>query len=152
MNGGITPNMPSVFDVAQYILKKQGPMSPMKLQKLVYYAQAWALAWNDAPLFPEEIQAWAYGPVVPELFNHHRGQFQLDAKAFGQGNSEFLTLDQKDDIDRVLVLYGDKTPQWLSELTHLEDPWKHARAGLGPHERGDKAIPLDVMQEYYAGL
>jgi uncharacterized phage-associated protein len=57
--------MVSVDDVAAYILEQRGPMSAMKLQKLVYYSQAWSLVWEDRPLFREEIQAWASGPVVP---------------------------------------------------------------------------------------
>lgn len=59
--------MASVYDVATYILEKQGAMTTWKLQKLVYYSQAWSLVWDDDVLFPEEIEAWANGPVVREL-------------------------------------------------------------------------------------
>ena len=59
--------MASVFDVAAYILERQGPMTTWKLQKLVYYSQAWSLVWDDDVLFPEEIEACANGPVVREL-------------------------------------------------------------------------------------
>ncbi len=48
----------SVQDVAAYIIERHGRMSSMKLQKLVYYSQAWHLVWDDEPLFPERIQAW----------------------------------------------------------------------------------------------
>nr|MBF2754091.1 hypothetical protein [Gammaproteobacteria bacterium AqS3] len=48
----------SVFNVAKYILEQQGEMAAMKLQKLVYYSQCWALVWDEEPLFDEEIQAW----------------------------------------------------------------------------------------------
>ena len=60
--------MATVFDVAFYILDKLGDMSTMKLQKLCYYAQAWSLAWDGFPLFDEEFQAWANGPVCRELY------------------------------------------------------------------------------------
>ncbi len=49
--------MASVFDVAQYILEKQGEMTAIKLQKLVYYSQAWSSVWDGEPLFPEKIRA-----------------------------------------------------------------------------------------------
>ena len=55
-------------DVAAYILKKCGNMSHMKLQKLMYYAQAWSLVWDEEPLFPERIEAWVNGPVVRPLY------------------------------------------------------------------------------------
>ena len=64
--------MASVFDVAKYVLKKTGQITTMKLQKLVYYCQAWSLAWDGKPLFPEEFKAWANGPVCQELFVKHR--------------------------------------------------------------------------------
>ncbi|RZK27839.1 MAG: DUF4065 domain-containing protein, partial [Hymenobacter sp.] len=64
-----------VIDVAAYCLERQGPLGAMKLQKLVYYCQAWHLVVFNAPLYLEEIQAWAYGPVVYELYKQHRGQF-----------------------------------------------------------------------------
>lgn len=65
--------MVSAHDVAAYMLRKHGPMSAMKLQKLVYYAQAWSLVWEDRPLFPERIEAWANGPVIPELYQAQTG-------------------------------------------------------------------------------
>ena len=141
----------SVFDVAQYILDNKGPMTTWKLQKLCYYSQAWSLVWDDAPLFKERIEAWANGPVVPALYEKHRGQFTISRIG---GHSEALDKDQRETIDAVLATYGDKTSQWLSELTHAEAPWQSARtrAGLGLGERGDSEITLDDMSEYYGGL
>ena len=55
--------MANVFDVAKYIIEKQGQLTAMKLQKLVYYSQVWTLVWDEEPLFPEVIQAWGKGPV-----------------------------------------------------------------------------------------
>ena len=56
--------MMTVLDVAAYILERQGSMTTMKLQKLVYYCQAWSLVWDERPLFDESIEAWANGPVL----------------------------------------------------------------------------------------
>ncbi|HSX11345.1 MAG TPA: type II toxin-antitoxin system antitoxin SocA domain-containing protein, partial [Chlamydiales bacterium] len=64
----------SVLDVAAYILEKQPknePITAWKLQKLVYYCQAWSLVWDEKPLFKEKILAWANGPVVKELYLRH---------------------------------------------------------------------------------
>src|SRR5258708_570857 len=63
--------MATVHDVAAYILGKCGPMTAMKLQKLVYYSQAWGLVWDERPLFAEQIEAWANGPVVRDLYDKH---------------------------------------------------------------------------------
>jgi uncharacterized phage-associated protein len=145
--------MPTVFDVAKYILETRGETSAMKLQKLVFYAQVWTLAWDDAPLFNEKIEAWANGPVVPELFQTHKGRFSLNAFDI-RGDSSNLTTVQRANIDNVLAHYGDKTPQWLSDLTHMEAPWLETRteANLRDGDRGSAEIPLERMQNYYANL
>ena len=147
--------MTTVFDVASYILQRNtaegaGPLTAWKLQKLVYYSQAWSLVWDDAPLFAEEIQAWANGPVVPALYDLHRGKFKVDA--IPAGNPECLTNVQRETVDAVLKHYGHFFPKDLSDLTHNEEPWKSAREGLEAGERGNRPISLDSMAEFYGAL
>lgn len=143
--------MASVFDCAKYILETKGRMSTMKLQKLCYYAQAWSLVWDDEPLFNEEFEAWANGPVCRVLFKHTHGQFSVIADD-EPGNSENLTEYQKDTIDKVLEYYGVHDAQWLSRLTHLEDPWNKAREGVPAGVGCDHIITKESMAEYYGGL
>ncbi len=140
----------SVFDVAAYVLKKTGTITTMKLQKLVYYCQAWSLVWDEKPLFPETIEAWANGPVVRDLFSFHRGNFEISSVPIG--NPDLLNKKQKDTIDIVIEFYGDKSSQWLIDLTHQEKPWKDARKGLSSTDRGYRAIKLDDMANYYSSL
>ena len=144
--------MANAFDVAAYILDRQGPMSAMKLQKLVYYAQAWSLVWDDAPLFANSIEAWANGPVVRDLYEVHRGRFQVDAplfKPYAQGD---LNETQIETIEAVLSFYAGHSAQWLSDQTHAEDPWRLAREGLADGERGGREITLAALAEYYGSL
>ena len=139
------------IDIADYILKKNGGMSVMKLQKLVYYSQAWTLVWTDHALFPEEIEAWADGPVVSKLYEKHRGNFRVEKGFFG-GNPASLDVNKRNAIDKVLAFYGDKDAQWLSNLTHLERPWLEARKGLLPDERGNNVISKESLLSYYSSL
>ena len=143
----------NVKDVAAYILTKRGSMSAMKLEKLVYYSQAWHLVWEDKPLFDSRIEAWANGPVVPDLYKLHRGQFTVAASNI-DGDRASLAPEEVSSIDAVLDFYGDMSAHELSNLTHQEDPWVCARqsAGLAPMQRGQVEIPLGVMQEYYLSL
>lgn len=145
--------MASVFDVAKYVLNHAGAMSTMKLEKLVYYCQAWSLAWDGVPLFQEDFQAWANGPVCPELFATHRGRFWLD-RDYYDSYSGCFDQAQQDTMNAVLDGYADKEPQWLSELTHKERPWRETRQ-LHNARPGDPChceISKDLMQEYYGGL
>ena len=59
---------------------------------------------------------------------------------------------QKEVIDKVLETYGDKSAQWLSDLTHREDPWLRARETLQPNERGNTEINLASLEEYYSSI
>lgn len=143
--------MANVFDVAKYILEQQGTMSTMKLQKLCYYSQAWSLVWDDSPLFSEDFQAWANGPVCPELFRKTQGNFSVtaDDETGGENN---LTDNQKDTINHVLAHYGEHDAQWLSRLTHMEEPWKTARTGLPSGVGCNRIISKESMAMYYGGL
>jgi uncharacterized phage-associated protein len=142
--------MATAHDVAKYILEKHGPMSAMKLEKLVYYSQAWSLVWDERPMFMERIEAWIGGPVVPMLYDVHKGQY--DISSWKYGDTDYLDQDAKDTIDAILRDYGVRTAKALSDLTHSEDPWINARAGLAPSERGCAEITRDSMQEYYTNL
>lgn len=142
--------MATVHDVAAYILKGRPPMTAMKLQKLVYYAQAWSLVWDEEPLFNEQIQAWANGPVSPDLYAKHRGKFKVSS--WPDGDPSALTEEQRETIDKVLNFYRKYSAQQLSDLTHSEDPWRTARAGLAPTQRSNREITQAAMAEYYGIL
>lgn len=138
--------MTTVHDVAAYILQKLGKMTTMKLQKLVYYSQAWSLVWDEKPLFKNRIEAWANGPVAPDLYNIHRGKFTV--AAWPKGDPKRLGQTEKETIDAVLNFYGVKSSQWLSDLTHGEAPWRDAGDGFAPGQFCDAEITPAAMAEY----
>lgn len=145
--------MASILDVARYIVDEQGRVTTMKLQKLCYYSQAWALVWNDEPLFEEDFEAWANGPVSSVLFRHHRGLFVVNEGFLHDVTTgDALTDEQKSDIDEVLDYYGRRNPHWLSELTHMERPWREARGDCKPGDLCRKVIDKEVMREYYHSI
>ena len=139
----------SVFDVAKYILRKSGPIPAMKLQKLVYYSQVWSLVWDERPLFPEQIEAWVYGPVVRALYQQHRGHWLV---SHIKGSLSHLDSVARETIDMVLDYYGHKDATWLSDLSHMEDPWKNARGTLPCDAHSGSEITLEAIYEYYSTL
>jgi uncharacterized phage-associated protein len=142
--------MAHVFDVARYILEKRGQMSAMKLQKLVYYSQGWHLVFDGEPLFNAEIEAWANGPVVRDLYRAHRGQFVVAEEAFPAIRE--LSEYEKNTIDAVLEAYGDLDAHELSNLTHSEKPWIEAREGIPEGARSDSVISTATMMEFYQSI
>jgi uncharacterized phage-associated protein len=149
IKAGIKASHVTAHDVAAFILMQQGEMTAMKLQKLVYYSQAWSLVWDEEPLFDEPIQAWANGPVIPALYARHQGHFKVKE---WQGDPSKLTDPQRETITKVLEFYGLMAPQVLSDLTHTEKPWLNARSGLSVGDRGSRVISLADMAEYYSSL
>ncbi len=140
----------SAHDVAKYILERTGPMTAMKLQKLVYYCQAWSLVWDERVLFPERIEAWANGPVLPALYRVHRGEFWVEGWPLG----DVANIDDagRETVDAVIRDYGGCSAQRLSDLTHAEPPWRDARVGLADGERGHREITLAALNEYFGSL
>lgn len=138
--------MATVHDVAAYIEREIGPLSEYKLQKLVYYAQAWSLAWTGAPLFTNVIKAWKNGPVSPELW--HR----LDHEGCGYPDPERLTSEQVSTVASVLDFYGQMSAHELIALSHREAPWRDAREGLAPDDPGKAPITHEAMRAYFGPL
>jgi uncharacterized phage-associated protein len=142
--------MAKVHDVAAYIISKLRTVDAMKLQKLLYYSQAWALVWDGRPLFAPKIEAWANGPVVREVFKAYQGQYKISESKYG--DKDALKPVEKNTVDAILKFYGSKTGFYLSELTHKERPWRDARTGIAPGEPSDREITKAAMSEYYGSL
>ena len=130
--------MASVFDVAKYVLEHTGQITTMKLQKLVYYCQAWSLAWDGKPLFPEEFRAWANGPVCKELYERHRGQFVV-------GRSLLADIpDYNFDKDEIKALL--KEEDLLSEF--YED-WRNSDGKLCDSLQYPMEDTIDIIVENF---
>ncbi|WP_257479065.1 Panacea domain-containing protein [Acidipropionibacterium jensenii] len=142
--------MATILDVSAHILDKQGPMSASTLQKLCYYAQAWQLVWEGRPLFDEEFQAWASGPVCPQLYEAHRGTFTVTEEP--GGDQDRLDPDEVESIDVVLEHYAGMSAYQLGALVRSESPWRTARGDLAPGVRGEAHIPEVLAAEYYESL
>ncbi len=144
--------MATVFDVAKYILDKYGAMSAMKLQKLIFYSQAMSLVWDDVPLFEDDFEAWAKGPVCRPLFNAHKGKFMLKDSKFltpYEPNTTHLSAAQKETIEVVVGSLIDYPPYVLSDMVHKEKPWQAARGDLPNGAHCENVIPKTAMLEYY---
>lgn len=151
----------SVANLAYYILMKVGSASQLKIQKLLYYVQAWHLAYFEQPIVDEEFEAWVHGPVVRSFWKSMKDQWPMyDERSL---KSDFvekvktsvegtLELQQIQLIDNVLGEYGDKTAFFLENLTHNEKPWIEARKGLDPSDRCERHISRETMKEYYQSL
>lgn len=145
--------MANVRDVAAYILAKEAPMSAMKLQKLCYFAYGYHLAWEDRPLFPERFEAWANGPVVYELYDQHRGRFNLDRGDIA-GDPTALDDDERDSVNVVLENFRTYDAHELSAMTHQPGPWLDARrrAGVTDLQRSNEQLRDEEIADFFGAL
>lgn len=145
-------NIVQAIDVGQYVIdsfyKNNRSITTLKLQKLVFYCQAWSMVWDDEPLFDEDFEAWVNGPVVVSLLHSLQGFYSCPREIEGAEVSH-LTDNQKDTIDHVLKYYGDFTSSQLVELTHREAPWKNAREGLGEYTPCNRLIHKQDILDFY---
>ena len=143
------------IDVAQYIINhfstREQYITTIKLQKLVYYSQAWSLVWDDEPLFDEDFEAWINGPVVRCLFDELKGYYYCP-QTIKDAEPNKLSDNQKETIDLVLGNYGELTSSQLVMLSHSEAPWKDARGNLPPSYASNIPISKASIAEYYSGL
>ncbi|ANZ39592.1 hypothetical protein BBK82_29640 [Lentzea guizhouensis] len=140
--------MADVHDVAAALLTETGPVTTMKLQKLVYYSQAWHLVFHGEPLFDDLVEAWPQGPVTRSLYDKHRRQRQV--ASWPSGDSSALTAAESQTVSWVLAKYGAFSAESLSQMTHMEAPWRIARGLHGPDERSSTPIDRQQMKHFYA--
>ncbi len=144
----------SAEQIADYILwfcnKNKIPVSNKKLQKLLYYSQAWNLVFQKKPLFKEKLEAWVHGPTVARVYGKFKkfGFESINVKVDDSIQKKLSTSDLKL-LNEVLVVYGKFDADYLETLTHSEAPWLEARAGLESWDSSSNTINLKTMERYY---
>lgn len=138
----------SVADFLLNLAREHGDyLTNLKLQKLLYYSQAWHLAIFDAPLFDDEIQAWVHGPVVPHIYGRFKncGFNPIDTevtKSELPENGSRLTAE-------VFQKYGRFSGLELEQMTHEELPWLEARGGIPDDQNSRTALHIETMKSFF---
>lgn len=118
-------------------------MTNLRLQKLLYYAQAFHLAMNDEPLFKNKIEAWVYGPVVPDVFNKYKDNEDGIIRAKEASGHNGLSDDIRELLDEVYIVYGQFSASALIDISHSEPPWYKTPI--------KSEISHEVMKEFFRG-
>jgi uncharacterized phage-associated protein len=137
--------MPTAHDVARYFVslvdeEAGDSITNLKLQKLLYYAQGVHLALCDAPLFPEQIEAWTHGPVVPRVYRQYK-QHGGEPIPVEQVNLEDYNEQLREILNEVNEVFGQFSALKLRAMTHSEPPWMRTPPG--------QVISPDLMTDYF---
>lgn len=144
----------NIFSVANFFLKivdrdAGSTITPLKLQKILYYAQGYYLAMNKKELFKEDFQAWAHGPANPGIYEKYKlyGPNAINEPL----ENEILVFEKKIEIFLADIwnTFGIFDGKYLEELTHKETPWMEARKGYEPGEMCTKIITKKSMMDFF---
>lgn len=146
--------MYSVIDVADAILKiakrKGQQLTPLQLMKLVYIAHGWSLGLDRGDLFSDRIEAWKYGPVIPDLYQvtKHFGRHHIPFDRIDDGQMP-VDADGERFLTEIVDQYGKMSGTSLSALTHKSGtPWDQVyKDGVFNIE-----IPDSLIRDHYKKL
>jgi len=142
--------MTSALDVGQFIYDELGWVDSVKLQKLVYYCEAWHLAWFGSPLTDEEFEAWINGPVAPTLYRANRYEKNDHRSTCLPGaDPARVPAESREALRSVLRHYSSKSSAELIDQTHQELPWIKAREGTGMDARSRERISKLDMKRFH---
>jgi uncharacterized phage-associated protein len=145
-----------MLQVIAYIFEKLEEVSPLVLQKLLYFIQGVYSALYGKALFQEECRAWMHSPVYPEvyeLFSDFKYNPIDDARfAMLDGAADALTKEEKDVVDLVVNTFGMYGGKMLEKITHNEDPWKEARKGYGDNVPSSELLSKERIMKYYVEI
>jgi len=147
-------------ELSYYVLHKLGGISHLKLQKILYYIEAWHLTVLEESLINDDFEAWLHGPVIRSVYASFVGKScnMYDTLTFDQTKATTTALEvesrlhksQNELIADVLSEYGNKSDYHLECLTHSEEPWIEARKGVPSGEASRNKISKETMKHYYA--
>ncbi len=145
-------NQSEINLVANYIIEKND-VTPLALQKLLYYCQCFYLAFYDVPMFKEDCEAWVHGPVYPSIyFKYKNYTYNTLYEKSEYSFDEIIDDEKKDIINSVLKYFGVYSAKVLEKMIHEELPWKEARKDVKNNENSNKIIKMQVLKDYFQDI
>jgi len=143
--------------LGNYIVKHYGPLSHLKLQKLLFYCDAYHMAYFDEELIVDRFEAWAHGPVSRRVYNSFRDKSVLYADiCFEQtevpdpdGHYNELSSSQRGFVTEILENLAPWSDTELETATHSEQPWIEARRGYSPGDKCSVLISKETTRNFY---
>lgn len=133
----------------KYLLGECEDITPLALQKALYYIQGFYSAFYNDFIFSEDCEAWAHGPVYRNIYFRYRDYRFNPVSPCEEFDKSMLTVQEKsifDSIASYLCCYSGKV---LERFTHNETPWINARKGLPAGAPSDRIISQESIYEYF---
>ncbi len=146
----------SMLKTISFIFAELEEVTPLMLQKLLYFIQGISFSLNKRPMFPEDCQAWIHGPVYLEVYNLFR-DFKynpIDDSRFVIFQKRKNNLSEEDHrvIQLVMDTFGQCSPKELERITHHEEPWILSRKGYGDNIVSNTVIEQEKICSYFTKM
>ncbi len=136
--------------IAKYIIVMGKEITPLALQKILYYAQGFYKAFFGKFLFEEDCQAWVHGPVFIDIYEKYKDFKSANIMIDIDYDIEDIIVDEKKEIlDAVIKYFGYYNGKALEKMSHYETPWINARKGLLPTENSNNIISKEDIKDYF---
>lgn len=136
--------------IVEYIISATNEVTPLALQKILYYAQGFYIAFFKKILFKDDCQAWIHGPVYVNIYEKYKSFKSANILININDNIKEKIEDEKKEILDVIIKYfGYYNGKALEKMTHYETPWINARKGLLPTENSNNIINKNDIEEYF---
>lgn len=148
-------NQSTIYLVAKYVIAKTEDITPLALQKILYYIEGFSLALLHQRLFFTDCEAWIHGPVYPEIyarFSPYRYQPIEKEEFIGVVSLNSLSKEQIQLIDQVIKNFGCYSGKVLEDMTHQTAPWLIAREGIAEEEISNHKISTNDMQDFFTKI
>ena len=146
----LVKNKSKLYDTTLYIIKKIGEITPLALQKVLYFAQCFSNKFLNEYLFDDTAEAWVYGPVYKDIYDS-LSYYKYELINYDELLKDYdfnLNKNEKDYLDYIIKYFGCYSACILREMSHLTNPWISAREGLGKEEYSSRTIELNSIDTY----
>ena len=136
--------------VVKYLLLNSKDITPLALQKELYFSQGFYKAFTGEYLFHNNCEAWVHGPVYRNVYYKYKdhGYNPIEEKNYEYGEIKLTTLE-KELLDSIIRNFGCYSGKVLKKMTHSEEPWRAARIGLGDNEGSERIIDKELIAKYF---
>jgi putative zinc finger/helix-turn-helix YgiT family protein len=141
-----------IENVVNYLIKECKDVTPLALQKLLYYAQSFNKTFNEEFLYASDCEAWVHGPVYRNIYEKYR-HYSYNPIELVENSVDFnLEENEKELLDSIIVNFGCYSGSILEKMTHIETPWRITRKGLKENELSNRIINKELIAEYFSNI
>ncbi len=140
-----------IYLIAKHIIARMGDITPLALQKILYYIQGFSLALYNREMFNDRCEAWVHGPVYREIYDRfaYYSYNSIDSSEFDEYKNINLNEEEQKLVDEISNDFGCYSGKTLEKMTHYSLPWTNAREGIDENEASNKEILESDMTDYF---